>query len=56
MFEKAKWITANSIREWRHPAVDNPPPSPYITKDFVITEGVKSVTLSVCGLGQALTR
>ena len=54
MFEKAKWITANSIREWRHPAVDNPPPSPYITKDFVITEGVKSVTLSVCGLGQAV--
>ncbi len=53
MFEKAKWITANNIREWRHPAPDNPPPAPYITRDFEIKSGVKSVILSVSGLGQA---
>ncbi len=53
MFEKAKWITANYVREWRHPDAANPHPSPYITKDFAIKKGAKSVVLSVCGLGQA---
>ena len=54
MFERAKWIAADNIKEWRHPAPDSPPPAPYITRDFEIVEGFKKVVLNVSGLGQAV--
>lgn len=53
MFEKAKWITRIDRKDWGHPPVQTPPPAPYIIRDFEIKADVKSVILSVCGLGQA---
>lgn len=54
MFEEAKWIAALDIKEWRHPSHIQPPPAPYVIRDFDVHQGVKSVILNVCGLGQAV--
>lgn len=53
MFENAKWITSRNIKEWQHPSHIDPPPSPYVVRDFDINGNEKRITLSVCGLGQA---
>lgn len=54
MFEKAKWITRYIKTDWgwgNDPFKE--PPSPYMTRDFEITERLKKATLNICGLGQA---
>ena len=54
MFEKAKWITRYVKTDWgwgNDPFKE--PPSPYMTRDFEISERVRKATLNICGLGQA---
>lgn len=54
MFENAKWITRNySTRPWSYPPLDNQPPSPYLVRDFEISEKPISALLSICGMGQS---
>ena len=53
MLKNAKWIAAEDFRAWRHPDHNNPHPAPYFIRDFEVREGVRAVTLAVCGVGQA---
>ena len=54
MFEKAKWIAGIDIKTWGHPSCLNPPPAPYIIRDFTVKKGLKKATLNASGLGQAV--
>lgn len=49
----SKWIGALDWRTWRHPSRTEPPPSPYLIRDFSVAELPARATLLVAGLGQA---
>lgn len=54
MFENAKWITRSPWIRWG--IENNPelfPPSPYITRSFVIEKQLDKAMLHIAGLGQA---
>ncbi len=54
MFENAKWIARNyAARPWRYPPLDAQPSSPYLVRDFELSEMPVSVVLSICGMGQS---
>ena len=54
MFEKAKWIAGIDIKTWGHPSCLNPPPAPYVIRDFTVKKGLEKATLNASGLGQAV--